>query len=647
MAWAVLSAAAFWQAEGRSGADDTALLAQAEQAAAALATAVPQDLTRPPRDDLTRELFALHDEVPEALRVRLLHGTLTWAGTRDFQADLVRTSPGLAHSERPPLRVAVARLPDTPLLLELAQDTAWTRTRAEARQRQVVLVAVLLGLLAGIGRDGLSHPLRTARRALVGSLAARIATAGAISVAVAVGTIEVLDARHEQARIFAETGERLLAIAQVGTQVLPVRLHDAVIADPDPDGEAFLLLQHQLRRVQEAASLSSPVYTLRPDGDIVRFVGMTNEQPFIGDPYALRPGVRRTLQGGPGGWEGPYGDAHGMWVSGWAPLIRVDGSIAGVLQVDERVDVLLAKLANARLRRLGYALTGLLAALLIGLHLARGLAAPIRQLSGAARAIGEGKLDARIPSTGDDELGVLAQAMASMAQGLQERERLHDLFGKYMANQVVQQLLDQGEVRLEGELREVTVVLTDIRGYTSLTGSLGAEQIVALLNDYFGVLIDVVNSHGGVIDKFMGDALLCWFGAPVDQPDHRARATLAAATIMHRLEAWNAGRQAQGLARVETGIGLATGQVVVGNIGSLARVEYTAIGDAVNLASRLCGLAGAGEVVASASLAQSVSSAPFAAREPVTVKGVAEPVQTYLLRWQATTPTAAPASGSP
>jgi adenylate cyclase len=132
----------------------------------------------------------------------------------------------------------------------------------------------------------------------------------------------------------------------------------------------------------------------------------------------------------------------------------------------------------------------------------------------------------------------------------------------------------------------------------------------------------------------MGDAMLCWFGAPVPQPDHAERAVAACTAIMERLHVWNVERTDQGLGLVGTGIGIACGEVVVGNIGSSQRLEYTAIGDAVNLSSRLCSHAEAGEVVATDAVRQAVPDAPFERIGPIQVKGVKEPVLVHKITFE-------------
>ena len=513
-----------------------------------------------------------------------------------------------------------------------------SRDLAAARAR-AALLAALVALLAGAAAA--AFPLRTllalgpvqmARRALTGSLSTRIGMAGSGAVLVAVGVISALDHRAARAELVEHRKAELTAAVQLGVLQVQPDLHMAVATSGDATTVQFSILQSQLRQIQHAAGLTSPVYTLRRDGGLARFVGMTNETPFVGDAFALRPGVAATFEGGGVGTDGPYTDAHGTWISAWAPLSDPSGAVVGVLQADHDVGAGMAALWNRALLRGLFALAGVALAFLAAALLARSIARPVRQLAEAARQVGEGNYEITVPDDRLDEVGDLARALRSAAAGLAERERLRDMFGKYMATQVVQDLLDQGEVSLAGELREVTVLITDIRGYTALTEQLGATEVVALLNSYFSVLVDVVLSHDGVIDKFMGDALLCWFGAPVPQADHTARAVAAADDMMQRTADWNRARVSEGLPPVATGIGIAHGRVVVGNIGSPQRLEYTAIGDAVNLASRLCGKADAGQLLVTAGV-QVAAGGDFEVVGDLEVKGVREPVSVLRRRY--------------
>jgi adenylate cyclase len=313
-------------------------------------------------------------------------------------------------------------------------------------------------------------------------------------------------------------------------------------------------------------------------------------------------------------------------MSAWAPIRDASGGVVAVVQADREMGVLLAALSNALLRRMLFALFGIAVAFGTAGIVGRSIALPVRRVAGAATRVGEGAYEVDVPEDRHDEVGELARSVALMARGLRERERLRDMFGKYMAGQVAQELLAGGELSLTGEAREITVVLTDIRGYTALTEELGAVEVVQLLNEYFTILVDAVIAHEGVVDKFMGDAMLCWFGAPVPQEDHCERAVAAAREMMAEAAVWNRARVERGLKPVATGVGIASGQVVVGNIGSKRRLEYTAIGDAVNLASRLCSKAEAGEILVSEAVRVGAADVPFMKVGPMEVKGVSEPV---------------------
>ncbi len=473
------------------------------------------------------------------------------------------------------------------------------------------------------------------RRAVMGRLASRIGLSSVAAVIVAAAIIVTVDFRDARADLILRLGDNLETAVRVGADRVDHTAHAAIVLSGRADEPAFLSQRETLRSIQAEARIPSAIYTLRRDGDRTRFVVMTNETPYVGNEYELRPGVKATFEGGGPGREGPYADEHGTWISAWAPIADDSGSVVAVLQADYDISTLLDQLRHRAERTAGFAFAGLLVAFAAAAVLARGIAQPIRLVAQAAKKIEEGDFTVRVPETREDEVGELAHALNSMARGLEERERLRNMFGKYMATQVMQDLLDRGDLKLTGEERDVTVLISDIRGFTPLTEQLGAADIVALLNEYFTLLVDVVMKEEGVIDKFMGDAMLCYFGAPVPQEDHRARAVRTGVRILDALAAWNQGRIARGLQPIATGMGIASGKVIVGNIGSPQRLEYTAIGDAVNLASRLCGKAEAGEIVVTEEVRASVQDARFRPGGEIAVKGFANPVAVHRLALRA------------
>ncbi|MBI2945665.1 MAG: adenylate/guanylate cyclase domain-containing protein [Candidatus Wallbacteria bacterium] len=167
---------------------------------------------------------------------------------------------------------------------------------------------------------------------------------------------------------------------------------------------------------------------------------------------------------------------------------------------------------------------------------------------------------------------------------------IRKMFSHYLNPSVVQWLVSHpGALRLGGESRELTVLFSDIRGFTSLSEKLGPERLVALLNDYLSRMTEIVFRHEGTLDKYIGDALMAFFGAPVEQPDHAERCCRAALQMLVALESFNRTQRDAGGAELAIGIGINTGEMIVGNMGSIMRFDYTVMGDAVNLASRLEG----------------------------------------------------------
>lgn len=224
--------------------------------------------------------------------------------------------------------------------------------------------------------------------------------------------------------------------------------------------------------------------------------------------------------------------------------------------------------------------------LLFGLFItvlnARSVVAPVVSVRDALLAVERGDLDRSVPVYDGTELGQLQSGFNQMVTGLREREHLRDLFGRHVGQDVARAAAE-GKVELGGRTIVASVLFVDLVGSTTYAADHPAQEVVAVLNRFFGVVVDEVDRHGGLVNKFIGDAVLAIFGAPVDHPDH-AGAALAAARAM-------ASRLADEVPEVGAGIGVATGEVVAGNVGHASRFEYTVIGDAVNSASRLTDLA--------------------------------------------------------
>jgi adenylate cyclase len=215
------------------------------------------------------------------------------------------------------------------------------------------------------------------------------------------------------------------------------------------------------------------------------------------------------------------------------------------------------------------------------------------------------------------------------------RARLKKAFQSYVAPEVVNQIIKHPErLRLGGERRELTILFSDIRGFTTLSESLDPEALVGLLHEFLNPMSEIIVRHGGTIDKYMGDAIMAEFGAPLDLPDHAARACRTALEMVQTLRELDRKWQAEGRPPLRVGVGINTGPVAVGNMGSERLFDYTVIGDNVNLASRLEGLNKyyATEILVTAATAQELNG-QFILQEVdlVKVKGKTRPIAIYEL----------------
>lgn len=236
-----------------------------------------------------------------------------------------------------------------------------------------------------------------------------------------------------------------------------------------------------------------------------------------------------------------------------------------------------------------------LAVIFLGMLVARWISHPILQVAQVARRVASGDLEQRVNVRTRDEVADMAQSFNKMLDELKQAQRVRDIFGRAVSPEVSRLLIeatDRGEVVLGGEIREVSVLFADIRRFTAFSEVQPPDEVLATLNEVLGKLIAVICEYQGVVNKFGGDSLLAIFGAPIPQPDHPRRAVLAGLEMLRRLAVWNEQRRSQRQRPIAIGITINTGEVVAGLTGSTERLEYTVIGDTVNVAARLQELAG-------------------------------------------------------
>ncbi len=237
-------------------------------------------------------------------------------------------------------------------------------------------------------------------------------------------------------------------------------------------------------------------------------------------------------------------------------------------------------------------------------------------------------------------------AFAGMAAVAIENSRLIDRvrreavvlsnFQRYFAPDLARQIAGQEEeIQLGGAKRRAVVLFSDIRGFTSLSEKMSPDEIATLLTDYFTEMVEIVFEHGGTLDKFMGDAMMALWGAPIARADDADRAIRAAMAMQRRLVRLNDQWHAQGRPALSIGIGVNLGEVFAGNIGSARRLEYTVIGDAVNVAARLCSEAAPGEILIAEPLYSALRLRPsVSSLTPIPLRGKAQPVGVYSVDWE-------------
>lgn len=256
---------------------------------------------------------------------------------------------------------------------------------------------------------------------------------------------------------------------------------------------------------------------------------------------------------------------------------------------------------------------------------------PIRLLVNGVMAIAAGDFDQQINIKRSDELGDLTGAFNEMAKSLKEKEVMRGAFSKVVTKSVMDHLIQHPDgLKLGGEKKVVTVFFSDIRGFTPMSEALTAEDVVHILNEYFTAMTKIIFKYEGTLDKYMGDAIMAIWGAPIEMNDHAERAVLAAIEMGEKMKELQAKWRMEGKREVNIGIGINSGEVVVGNIGSNERLEYTAIGDNVNLTQRLESVAEKGQILISSATYERVKHKVSATMlDPIKVKGKAEKVMAY------------------
>jgi adenylate cyclase len=343
---------------------------------------------------------------------------------------------------------------------------------------------------------------------------------------------------------------------------------------------------------------------------------------FFASELFLRPVVEEIAAALPRDFAGQPAGVPLRWkLLGALPILSVvTGVVTSGLSTDGTTS--LTDLGLDVAVALGIAFT---VSLEMTLLITKSVVGPVSDLVDATRRVRGGDLEARVPVTSGDEIGTLAGSFNEMMKGLSEREALRQAFGSYVDPDVAERVLDEGEL-LEGQEREVTVMFVDVRDFTPFAERSSARETVTFLNGFFDTVVPVVREHGGHANKFLGDGLLCVFGAPERLKDHPDRALACACKLADAIEERFDGE-------LLVGIGLNSGPVVVGSVGGGGRLEFSVIGDPVNVAARVeAATRDTGDTILLTEATRCLLEHPHDALEPrgeIELKGKSAPVPLY------------------
>jgi adenylate cyclase len=269
-----------------------------------------------------------------------------------------------------------------------------------------------------------------------------------------------------------------------------------------------------------------------------------------------------------------------------ADMLAIVKADAAMTVHKQRQAMLIAAILTALAAALGFVFAGLVSS---------GMARPVRRLLEGARAVEAGRLDETLTVTSQDEIGHLTTAFNRMVEQLRHKERMRETFGKYVDPRIVEGLIDRPTLAVDGQRRVMTVLFCDVKGFSGASEGLTPQGLVKVMNRYFSVMSAPIRDHGGVIDKYIGDAIMAYWGPPFTENADQARlACLAALDMLERVVSLRAEfPELLGLRSLpisfDIRVGIATGEALVGSIGSELMMSYTVMGDTVNLASRLEG----------------------------------------------------------
>lgn len=464
-----------------------------------------------------------------------------------------------------------------------------------------------------------------------------------ISTALAL-TIYLTQARYS---LFREIQSKVIAIASTTSAAINGDQLRALHAMPDENSPAYILIRDNLRKVRNA-NRRSDIYvrylytsTLDPKNPEKVIFGVDAEEDparvsHIGDdnPGAAIDHLQDHLEEKYANDEMTT-DPWGTWLTGYAPIYDSQGKYVGSIGVDINARVVSQFLNQLFFFTLPALILSLTAALILASFLANRASKALVSLILAAQEYEKGNLDYRVLPCQEIEFNMVATEINLMAEGLQEKERIKSGFARYVSQHVLEKILKETKsTSFQGEKRKITVFFSAIRNFAKITETAPPEELVSVLNEYFNLMLGIVFKRNGMFDKFTQEGLMLEFGIPLPDPDQERNAVLTAIEMQRSLEPVRNQWKLKGKPTIEMTVGIHTGDAIVGNIGSAERMEFTAIGDTVNVAARLESIAtekNFGILVSESTFKALNNEFPSQDLGPVALRGKDEQIHVYAI----------------
>lgn len=406
--------------------------------------------------------------------------------------------------------------------------------------------------------------------------------------------------REARKQLVYELRSNVRTIAATSALFLDGDSIDQIQTPADESSSAYKVITNELLKIRDQNRRKNlyvkSVYLLRPAEEKQGYLsGIANANPdfretvYVGELFS-----DEDMQGLLSHLDEVYvpekytTSPWGYFMSAYAPIHDSEGKYAATIAID-----LYAGQVISHIRKLlAYEIYALIIALafsgIVGYFLVHRMTTALRQVCMATQAVSDGNLDYTCEVSAKDEFGDLGKAINQMIVGLKEKEKLRLNFARYVSEHILKKLMDlELPSKLKGEKKRITVLFSDIRQFVVLSEQLPPEEVVWRLNEYFDVMLSIIFKNEGTLDKFLGDGVMVEFGAPLDIENPEKKAVQTAVEMQKAMKELQQKWSREGKEPLEMGVGIHTGDAILGTIGSEKRLEYTAIGDTVNVASRL------------------------------------------------------------